>query len=66
VREARTKVCSVVVRNPNGKKGRVKVTAQYFRITEGALVFRNYVPDNYPETVRVFAPGYWLEVVPHG
>lgn len=65
MRQARTKDVIVVVRGPK-RKARVKVTAQYFRIVDGALVFRNYVPDNYPETVRVFAPGYWLEIITNG
>jgi hypothetical protein len=46
---------------------RVKVTAQYWCVIDsGALVFRNRVPNGgYPETVRLFAAGHWLEVIPH-
>lgn len=40
------------------------VEADYFRITEGALIFRNTAgaTDPYPPTVRVFAAGHWAEV----
>lgn len=42
---------------------RISVEAHYFRVQEGVLSFRCYANgDGYPETVRVFAPGYWLEV----
>lgn len=53
----------VAVRSAKGRKQRVKVTAQYFRIVEGALVFRNHNPTGYPHTVHVFAPGHWLEII---
>lgn len=61
------KRCTVIVR-PHGKSPalrQIKVQAQYFRIVDGALIFRTYKGgDQYPETNRVFAPGYWLEVIP--
>lgn len=61
------RTCIVMVR-PHGKSPalrQIKVQAQYFRIVDGALIFRTYKgSDQYPETNRVFAPGYWLEVVP--
>lgn len=57
------KTVSVVVRSAKGRRQRVKVTAQYWRIVDGALVFRNKPDANrYPETVHVFAPGHWLEI----
>jgi hypothetical protein len=37
--------------------------ADYHRIVDGALIFRNYRgPDQYPETVHVFAAGHWMEM----
>lgn len=63
------KTTSTVICRPHGKSPalrQIKVAAQYYRIVDGALIFRNYRHDNYPETVRVFAPGYWLEVIPDG
>lgn len=41
----------------------VKVEAQYWRIVDGALCFRNADPEGgYPLTVAVFAPGHWMEI----
>jgi len=40
----------------------VKVTAQYHRIVDGALIFRNYRNNDYPEMVQTFAAGHWLEI----
>lgn len=62
------KTTSTVICQAHGRAKRttVKVAAQYYRIVDGALIFRNYRHDAYPETVRVFAPGYWLEVIPDG
>lgn len=55
---------AVVVYSPKGRRLRVKVTAQYFRIVDGALIFRNGSLDNgYPVTVHVFAPGHWHEII---
>lgn len=43
----------------------VTVTADYFRVIDGALWFRNIAVANaYPEMVHVFARGQWLEVEP--
>lgn len=43
-----------------------KVEADYFRIVDGALIFRNSARGNtYPEAVRVFASGVWTEVEPN-
>lgn len=42
----------------------VPVKAQYHRIVDGALIFRNFVPNGYPQMVRTFAAGHWLEI--HG
>lgn len=56
--------CTVVVA-VEGLLDHVKVTAQYYRIVDGVLYFRNYTgAGTYPETVRVFAPGYWQEIIP--
>lgn len=40
------------------------VSADYFTVDRGALCFRNkrLNPDEYPETVTVFAPGAWSRV----
>lgn len=58
--------CTVICRaHGRAKRTAVKVAAEYYRIVDGALIFRNARPGNYPQTVRVFAPGYWLEVIPH-
>lgn len=47
-----------------GRRHTVKVTAEYYRVQDGALIFRNSRGESqYPETVHVFAPGYWLQVV---
>lgn len=40
----------------------VKVEAEYYRVDNGNLIFRNQVPGGYPETVAMFAAGIWLEV----
>lgn len=41
------------------------VEADYFRIVDGALIFRNSSRgNNYPEAVHVFASGTWAEVEP--
>lgn len=54
---------TVKVRGPK-RKGSVKVSAHYYRIQDGCLIFRNNVGGNqYPETVAVFAAGHWLEVI---
>lgn len=47
-----------------GSKLRVTVVSEYYRIDErtGSLVFRNSVRGTYPQTVQVFAPGYWLDL----
>lgn len=41
----------------------VQVKAQYHRIVDGALIFRNFVPNGYPQMVRTFAAGHWLEIL---
>lgn len=41
------------------------VTADYMKLDAGHLAFRNHTSSptgGYPEVVRVFAPGAWLEV----
>jgi hypothetical protein len=40
----------------------VEVAAQYHRVVDGVLIFRNFVPNGYPEMVQTFAAGHWLEV----
>ena len=43
----------------------VLVEADYFRIQDGALIFRNkMIGNHYPEVVHVFAAGVWLAVEP--
>lgn len=43
----------------------VEVTADYVVLEQGHLVFRNLVRGGYPEVVRIFAPGAWIECT-HG
>lgn len=39
------------------------VEADYFTLEHGHLVFKNNTrPGYYPEAIRVFAPGAWMEV----
>lgn len=39
------------------------VEADYIRLDEGHLIFRNNNRGGpYPTTVRIFAPGRWLEI----
>lgn len=45
-----------------GDVKRIDVTADYYKVAEGTLTFRNWVRDGYPEPVQTFAHGYWLEV----
>lgn len=47
-----------------GSNRRVVVSAVYYRVQDGVLTFRNNppYPTQYPETVRAFASGYWLEI----
>lgn len=64
---SKQKVVDVAVRAIN-KDGMeciqfVPVKAQYHRIVDGALVFRNFVPNGYPQMVRTFAAGHWLEII---
>jgi hypothetical protein len=50
-----------LVKRPKGRA--VRVTAQYFVIEAGNLIFRNAVAGRaYPVTVRVFAFKQWCEV----
>ncbi|MGY3589321.1 hypothetical protein [Bradyrhizobium sp. USDA 4350] len=39
----------------------VVVEADYVKLEGGALVFKREVRHSYPEFVRAFAPGRWLE-----
>jgi hypothetical protein len=40
-----------------------RIEADYLTLTDGHLCFRNLSPrGGYPETVRIFAPGCWLDV----
>lgn len=42
-------------------KGRArKITAEYYRIVDGTLIFRNAQPGSYPITVAVIAAGAWV------
>lgn len=36
-----------------------EVEADYLKVENGHLILRREVPRSYPETVIVFAPGYW-------
>lgn len=57
-----TVICRAEPRK-GARRHSVKVTAGYYRIVDGALIFRSWRgPDQYPETIHVFAPGHWLEV----
>lgn len=55
-----TVVCNLPIHD---SRREVKVQAQYFRIIDGALIFRNHDGGPYPRTVRMFAAGHWLEVI---
>lgn len=40
------------------------VDADYCKLEpNGSLVFRRSVPNGYPEIVRAYAPGRWLELI---
>ena len=41
----------------------VRIEADYMKIENGHLIFREEVRHSYPDTVRVFAPGAWREVI---
>lgn len=43
----------------------VTIEADYFRVQDGALFFRRVAgrDEQYNPAVRVFAPGFWAEVV---
>ena len=45
-------------------KGYDVVTADYYKVEFGALVFRMHKPgsDQYPKSVKTFAPGMWIDV----
>ena len=40
----------------------VRIEADYMKIENGHLIFREEVRHSYPNTIRVFAPGAWREV----
>ena len=43
-----------------------EVEADYFRVQDGVLTFRRERRgSDYPEAIRVFAPGFWAEVTEH-
>jgi hypothetical protein len=44
-----------------------EVEADYFRVQDGVLTFRQerHGHNDYPVAVRVFAPGFWAEVTEH-
>ncbi len=54
----------VRVTTPKQRTRWVPVTAEYFKIEQGALIFRSYNKgsNTYPNTVHVFAAGTWTEV----
>lgn len=37
------------------------ISADYMKLEGGHLIFRQEVRHSYPETIRVFAPGSWIE-----
>lgn len=43
----------------------VEVVADYHRVEQGVLTFRRQARGNdaFPQAVRVFAPGFWAEVI---
>lgn len=56
---------TVLVQKQNGQGTYVEaeaVIADYVKQELGALVFRRHVHNSYPEIVKAFAPGRWLEV----
>lgn len=40
----------------------VTLEADWTKVENGALTFRNHVRNSYPETVQVFAAGTWIRV----
>jgi hypothetical protein len=40
-----------------------RIMADYMKIENGHLIFREEVRGSYPNTVRVLAPGAWREVI---
>ena len=48
---------------PSGTEPKV-ITADYLKIENGHLYFRNHVDGNYPELVSAIAPGHWATVEP--
>lgn len=47
------------------RRGYVKVRAEYWRIDNGAAVFRTSNAGGYPTNVHTFAPGIWSDVCEH-
>lgn len=59
----------MVIKHDNGSMSRIvgaqrTVEADYYRVVDGALVFRTEKRGNeqYNPAVRTFAPGFWAEV----
>lgn len=47
----------------SARKRTEAVTADYFRVDNGILTFRNAATDNkYPVFIKCYAPGVWLSV----
>ena len=42
--------------------GQETISADYMKLENGHLIFRNEVRGSYPNTIRIFAPGTWREV----
>jgi hypothetical protein len=40
-----------------------RIAANYMKIENGHLIFREEVRGSYPNTVRALAPGAWREVI---
>ena len=51
------------VTRPAGIKPMV-ITADYLKIENGHLYFRDHVDGDYPELVTAIAPGHWATVEP--
>lgn len=51
----------VVVINNGRYTENIDVSADYVKNENGVLLFKREVRHSYPELVRAFAPGYWVE-----
>ncbi|MGM5019243.1 hypothetical protein [Tardiphaga sp. 367_B4_N1_1] len=55
------KTFTVVVATPSGLNLPEVVEADYVKNENGVLLFKREVRHSYPEVIKAFAPGRWLE-----